>query len=628
MSANAVNTSRTSASPVTPANTLTTTAITAASAAAAPEIPPETFKLFVRRLVLIDTAEDSHQWASRARRQWGGGKSIFVTISNKLKEHGSTPPQKIAFGRAQQAQQQKWSGVEWTDDAGIVVPLEDDPVLMLEVAVTKSNKRVVLGLGIMNAQAMLAENRQYAKYTVHVLPTSAAIDAATVHAVAEVEIHSSLLDEPPDFNFAPLEYNYGTVRVSSVDFYYPSFFLTGTGEYIVSNVLCAMNMTESSSLAMQLVPLRSAANYIATEPSQVITVRPQQRVYFSATWALTSMACMKTLEMQLTVNGSQQPSAPVLIKVHNQVPQTSDATDLPFQYWVNTTCITNRQMLPSQELPLIHATLPVYRFISRSAPLDQTEGMIVAFDKDKGEQVLVRANGVPVTMGRLYGGNDAPSPSEQQAPQLPFNLSKSAAAGAFAGLENLDLNAIGEMASQFGFDVNASFVVRDNRVSNPFPSRGPLLNLSQKTCLCTIVLGTIRGFPMVYEATTGVSPSFQVSVTLLDQRGWQIVHGETLPSYHSASGSLRWTEQLVLRKWPGALSQQFVRLNLTEVRPRDGDETPIGAGLISLPSMQRIYAQNPLSVAFYVYETYSLYDQLNSSSLLMKDVNVIFSELR
>lgn len=618
MSTNVSNTSRASASPV---------AATDASASAASRPPAETFKLYVRRLALIDTAEDSHQWAARARRQWGGGKPIYVTISNKIKEHGATPPQKIVFSRTQQAQQQTWSGIEWPNEAGIAVPLEDDPVLMLEVAVMKSSKKSVLGLGIMNAQAMLAENRQYAKYTIHILPTQAAIDASTVHAVAEVEIHSSLLDEPPDFNFTPLEYNYGTVRVSTVDFYYPSFFLTGTGEYIVSNVLCAMNMTESSSLAMQLVPLRSAANYIATEPSQVITVRPQQRVYFSATWALTNRACMKTLEMQLTVNGSQQPSAPVLIKVHNQVPQISDATDLPFHYWVNTTCITNRQMLPSQELPLIHATLPVYRFISRSAPVDQSEGMIVAFDKDKGEQVLVRANGVPVTMGKLYGGSDAQSPSQPQAPQLPFNLSKTAA-GALAGLENLDLSAIGEMASQFGFDVNASFVVRDTRVSNPFPSRGPLLNLSQKTCLCTIVLGTIRGFPMVYEATTGVSPSFQVSVTLLDQRGWQIVHGETLPSYHSASGSLRWTEQLVLRKWPGAMSQQFVRLNLTEVRPRDGDETPIGAGLISLPSMQRIYAQNPLSVAFYVYETYSLYDQLNSSSLLMKDVNVIFSELR
>lgn len=155
-----------------------------------------------------------------------------------------------------------------------------------------------------------------------------------------------------------------------------------------------------------------------------------------------------------------------------------------------------------------------------------------------------------------------------------------------------------------------------------------MLNLSQKTCLCTIVLGTIQGLPMVFETATGVSPSFQVSVTLLDQRGWQIVQGETLPSYQSASGSLRWSEALVLRKWPGALSTQFMRLNLTEVRPRDGDETPIGVGLISLSSMNSTHVFNPMSVAFYVYETYSLYDQLNSPSLLMKHVNIIFSEIR
>lgn len=590
----------------------------------------ETFKLLVRRLVLVDTAEDTSLWSSRAKQQWGGGKPLLISVSNKFAEHGSTAPQELVFGGRQQSSQQhqSWNGIEWHENNAIAVPLEDDPVLMVEVGILRHGKKSVLGLGIMNTQSMLAENRQFAKFTVHILPIHAAIDATTVHAVAEVEIHSSLLDEAPDFNFTPLEYNYGTVRVSTVDFYYPSFFLTGTGEYIVSNVLCAMNMTESSSLAMQLVPLRSAANYIATEPSQVITVRPQQRVYFSATWNLTNRACMKTLEMQLTVNGSQKPSAPVLIKVHNQVPQTSSNTDLPFHYWINTTCVTNRQMLPSQELPLIHAVLPVYRFISRSAPIDQTEGMIVAFDKDKGETVLVRANGVPVTMGKLYGGSGL-SPAQPSAPPLPsLSRASAGAAAALGGLESIDLSAISDMVSQFGFDTNASFVVRDNRVSNPFPSRGPLLNLSQKTCLCTIVLGPIRGFPMVYESTTGVSPSFQVSVTLLDQRGWQVVHGETLPSYHSASGSLRWAEQLVLRKWPGATSQQFVRLNLTEVRPRDGDETPIGAGLISLPNMQRIYAQNPLSVAFYVYETYSLYDQLNSSSLLMKDVNVMFSELR
>ncbi|CAC9488566.1 conserved hypothetical protein [Leishmania infantum JPCM5] len=585
----------------------------------------ETFKLLVWRLVLVDTAEDSSQWSSRAKQQWGGGKPLFVSVSNKFKEHGSTSSQKLVFGNPQQSQQQSWSGIEWRESNIIPVPLDDDPVLMIEVGVLRHGKKNVLGLGIINTQSMLAENRQYTKFTVHVLPTHTSIDAFTVHAVAEVEIHSSLLHESPDLNFTPLEYNYGTVRVSTVDFYYPSFFLTGTGEYIVSNVLCAMNMTEFSSLAMQLVPLHSAASYIATEPSQVITVRPQQRVYFSATWNLTNRACMKTLEMQLRVNGSQKPSAPVLIKVHNQVPQTSGNTDLPFHYWVNTTCITNRQMLPSQELPLIHAVLPVYRFISRSAPINQTEGMIVAFDKDKGEHVLVRANGVPVTMGKLYGTGHH---QQRQSPQRLSLQKAGISASALSRVESMDLNAVSDLTSPFGFDTNASFVVRDSRVRNPFPSRGPLLNLSQKTCLCTIALGLIRGFPMVYEATTGLSPSFQVSVTLLDQRGWQIVHGETLPSYHSASGSLRWAEQLVLRKWPGATSQQFVRLNLTEVRPRDGDETPIGAGLISLPSMQRLYTQNPLSVAFYVYETYSLYDQLNSSSLLMKDVNVMFSELR
>ncbi|KAG5505519.1 hypothetical protein GH5_03548 [Leishmania sp. Ghana 2012 LV757] len=597
------------------------------SATASPtsEAGKETFKLLVWRLVLVDTAEDSTQWSSRAKQQWGGGKPLFMSVSNKFKEHGSTSPQKLVFGDPRQSQKRSWSGVEWRESNSISVPLGDDPVLMIEVCVHRHGKKSVLGLGIMNTQSMLAENRQYTKFTIHVLPIHTAIDASTVHAVAEVEIHSSLLHESPDLNFTPLEYNYGTVRVSTVDFYYPSFFLTGTGEYIVSNVLCAMNMTEFSSLAMQLVPLGSAASYIATEPSQVITVRPQQRVYFSATWNLNNRACMRTLEMQLTVNGSQKPSAPILIKVHNQVPQTSGNTDLPFHYWVNTTCITNRQMLPSQELPLIHAILPVYRFISRSAPIGQTEGMIVAFDKDRGEHVLVRANGVPVTMGKLYGSRRH---QQQPPPQQRLRLQKAGTgASALNRLENMDLDPVSGKESDFGFDENASFVVRDNAVSNPFPSRGPLLNLSQKTCLCTIALGLIRGFPMVYEPTTGLSPSFQVSVTLLDQRGWQIVHGETLPSYHSASGSLRWAEQLVLRKWPGATSQQFVRLNLTEVRPRDGDETPIGAGLISLPSMQRLYAQNPLSVAFYVYETYSLYDQLNSPSLLMKDVNVIFSEL-
>lgn len=578
----------------------------------------ERFTLFISRFTLIDTAEESSQWASRAKRQWGGGKPIVVNVTSRMQKRGSTPPKKVVFS----SESQNWTGIEWGEEGGIDIPLPEDPMLLLEVCPAKHANEVI-GVGIIDAQAMLAEGRQYAKYCSHVFQMHTAQDADTVQAIVEVEIHSSLLDEPPEDNFVPLEYNYGSVRVSTIDFHYPPFLLQGTGQYIVSNVVCAMNMTESSSLAMQLVPLKEAANYILPKPSQVITVRPQQRVYFSGTYVMSQKVCMRPMELQLTVNGSQQTSAPIIIKVHPNVPQPA-STDVAYHYWVNTTCITNRQMLPSQELPLIKATLPVYRFLGKG-PVDPTEGMIVAFDKDRGEQVLVSANGVPVAMGSAASGNGGGG----------FGVERGGGSGWGGGVgasafDGMDLTAgnLGDLLANFSLDTNASFIVRDPGRSNLLPSRGPLLNLSQKTCLCTVVLGPIRGFPMVYESTTGISPSFQVSITLLDQKGWQIVKGETLPSYQSASGSLRWTEQLILRKWPGAGSTQFMRLNLTEVRPRDGDETPIGAGLISLSSMSRIYALNPMSVAFYVYETYSLYDQLNSPSLLMRDVNVIFSDMR
>ncbi|CAD2220556.1 hypothetical protein AGDE_00005 [Angomonas deanei] len=571
------------------------------SASSPASVPPppddktnEVFTLEISRFTLIDTAEDASVWCSRARSQWGGGKSIAIRVSCNSKVQGMSSPQKMNFSLSKKS----WAGTEW-DEKGIVVPLREDPIVLLEVVRVSKSSETVLGMGFLHTQAVIAESRQYAKFCVHILPSNSAIDATTVHAVADVEILSSLLDDRPESNFIPLEFNYNSVRVSTVDFFYPPFLISGSGQYIVSNIVCAMNMTESSSLAMQLVPLKGAENFIRTEPAKVITVRPQQRVYFCGTWNLSQKPDMRNMELQLTVNGSQKPSAPIIIKVHVGVPE-SLTSDMPYHYWVNTTMVSNRTMLMSQELPLIRTILPVQRVLG-SGQIDQTEGMIVAFDKDKGEQVLVKANGLPVPMGGQQG---APTTTPSIDPSLVADL----------------------MNANFTFDSNASFVVRDRNASGTLSARGPLLNIFQKTCFCTIVLGTIRGFPMVYETTTGVSPSFQVSLTLLDQKGWQIVRGETLPSYQSASGSLRWTEELVLRKWPGALSTQFVRLNLTEVRARDGDETPIGSGLISLRSMKRTYVHSSLSVAFYVYETYSLYDQLNSPSLLMKDVNIVFSE--
>ncbi|CCW61995.1 unnamed protein product [Phytomonas sp. EM1] len=570
--------------------------------------PEEKFILHITRFRLVETAEETSQWSSRSKHQWDATSPIIIHVKSKLVRIGTTPPKMIKYDR------QGWTGAVWGLDAGIEIPLHEEPMLLLEVA-SANHPNKIIGLAAFNAQSIATEGNQYSKYCLHITPTQTAIDSEAVHAVLDVEIHSSLLDEPPEGNYMPLEYNYGAVRVSTVDFYYPPFLLSTTGQYIISNVICVMNMTESSSLAMQLIPLKEASMYISVEPPNVITVRPQQRMYFSATWVHSQKACMRALEIRLVVNGLQRPSAPIVVKVHITVPQPT-TTNIPYHYWVNTTCITNRHMLASQELPILRAILPVYRVLSSGGFVDPTEGMIVAFDKDKGEQVLLRTDGMPLAMSR---------------PSNHWNkLAMDSAFRRDGTMQGIDLTeaAITDLFSESVLNANGSFVVRDADQIDTFPVRGPLLNLYQKTCMCTIVLGTIYGFPMVSGLLTGISPSFQVSITLLDQKGWQVVIGETLPSYQSASGSLRWIEHLVLLKWPGADSTQFIRLNLTEVRPQDGDETPIGAGLISLNKMDRIHAVNSLSVAFYVYETYSLYDQLNSSSLIMKDVKVIFSEMR
>ncbi|EAN82804.1 hypothetical protein C3747_22g116 [Trypanosoma cruzi] len=550
----------------------------------------ETYKLYINRLVFIDTAEDSRRWLARAKKQWGFDQPIAIRVMNESEHLGTTTPQMIGSHAG-------WTGISWTGDAndgvGIDVPNHQGPMLVLEVVGGKSTLSIY-GTGLINSSGMATEKRQYAKYCVHLFPTQTTFDSETVFAVVEAEIRSCAWDGRHGDEFAPLEYNFGSVRVSTLDFYFPSFMLTGTGEYIVSNLVCAMNMTENSALAMQLVPLMDARDYISVEPAQVITVKPQQRVYFTATWSIAERACMKELQVQLVVNGSQPPSAPINISVHNCPPQLK-STDTPYHYWLNTTCVTNRQFSLSQEFSLVFALLPVFRFVlnGRVAGLG-AEGVIVALDKDKGENVLVRADGVPV-VNVLSAGlstslfdssfeNNAWAQAEKKAWSMPDD------------------------GKQFALDTLS-------------------MNLLEKTCQCTIHLGTIRGFPMVYEVSTGISPSFQVSITLLDQKGWQVVKGETKARYQSASGSLRWDDQLVLRKWPGASSKQFARLNLTEVRPRDGDETPIGAALVSLYRLDRTRLHVGIQLAFHVYETYSLYDTLHSSSLLMTDAFITFSEL-
>lgn len=509
-----------------------------------------------------------------------------------------------------------------------------------------------------------------------------------------------------DVGFTTLEYNYGAVRVSTVDFFYPPFYLSGRGQYIVSNVLCVMNMTESSSLAMQLVPLKEACEYLQTLPSSFITVRPQQRAFFAATWILkkTRYCGSKMLGLELLVHGSHTPSARILIQVHQMEPH-SRPSDVPFMYWVNHTCFCNRQMMCIEELPLLKVVLPVYRLVSSSAKRAQRarsgngttrsavngRGGYEEAQQRYGRQPLlppppssthvlgsstvspsvlssasssfVSASGVGMHGGDPRYSFQTGNPASSFSP-LPFSMLTSCDGGG-GGFEG---NEEGESL----LDTNASFVlskaVREGLLENrkegetgpwsspneaaskegaaaedgaslgslpPVDPRfshrrifnyGPLLSIQQRTCRCAVTLGPIRGFPFL-ESASGQPHAFRIAITLLDKVGWKVVVGETRPSYPTASGSLQWNETLILQKWPGAVASQFCRLHLSEVRTTDGDETPIGAGLISLGDFNKIHARVPLCVALSVYETYSQYDQMISPSLLMKDITFSFFDV-
>ncbi|KAG8346653.1 hypothetical protein ERJ75_000136800 [Trypanosoma vivax] len=553
----------------------------------------ELYKIVIKRLVFIETTEDSNKWLCRARRQWGSGKPIAVRVTENERPLGIS-----SFVTVEK--HDGWVGAEWESDmnlnadGGMGTGVSSHGLMLVLEIVGGEREGSTLGMGIFNGAPLIVDKRHCAKFPVFMFPTQTTIDQETVYAILEFEVRSNALSGEVSDGLSTLEYDFGSVRVSTLNFYFPSFMLTKKGEYTVSSVISAMNVTEDASLAMQLVSLSDARYYISAVPAHVITVKPRQRVYFAATWRNGEQASTKKLQMHLAINGSRPPSSPIIVNVHNSIPQPL-ASDTPYHFWVNTTCVTNRHFSLSQELPLLLALLPAFGVSSELCESGAgAEGIVVALDKDRGLDVLFRADGVPIAAG--LGKKTNANPYVRTC--YPFN-----------GLpETSDELASPHLSKTVAFD-------------------RPFLDLSQKTCQCVIHLGTILGFPMVYESARGTTPSFQVDITLLDQKGWHIIAGETQPRHQSASGSLQWEDKLILCKWPGAESKQFIRLNLTEVGPHDGDTTPMGAALVSINRLDRTQARVNINVAFHVYETYSLYDTLHTSSLLMRGAFVTFSEL-
>ncbi|CCD14416.1 unnamed protein product, partial [Trypanosoma congolense IL3000] len=548
------------------------------------------YSLRVVRLVFVDTAEGASQRLDRARGQWGSYKPIGIQVMSESTQLGGTSFKPITSNHG-------WIGIDWEDgeeaegsnggDICLTISGSEGLVLVLEV-VGMEEDRLTYGVGMLNT-GVAREKRCCMKFPVYLFPTQAAVDCETVYAIAEVEIRSSVCDRCHFECFDGPECVFGPLRLSTVNFYFPSFILNDSGCYVVSNVLSVFNVTTDAALAIQLVPLRDAHDCIYVEPSCVVTVDPQERVFFSATWKLGGRACMRKLEAQIVVNGSVSPSVPIIINIHNTTPQPC-TTDVPYHYWLNTTCVTNTQLSPADEFPSFLDLLPAFRLSTDD--LKSGTGCTVVRDADKRRTLNVDAItivGAPSGRSLVYsiGENSTSlvtSPFSVQKPNTQIGL------------------------KTFGPNV-------------------PTVNISQKTCQCIVRLGRIRGFPMVSEFAASVSSAFQVTITLLDQQGWKVVVGETRPQYQSASGNIQWEDELELWKWPGAKCRQFLRLNLMEVRPYDGDAIPIGAALVSLNSLERIRLRVGFNVAFYVYETYSLYDTLHTSSLLMTDASITFKEM-
>jgi hypothetical protein len=503
----------------------------------------------------------------------------------------------------------------------------------------------------------------------------------------------------PSHSLSALDFNFGAVRLSTTSLYFPNTFLTTCGSFVVSNILCVMNNTERSIISLRIVvsernggcmaalassevstrnrgrsvspSTQSASAAVVTTPCKdlllvhprdAVTLRPQQRAFFSITWGvgkspISSQSLQHNVAVQLHMQRSADEPAipPIDLELHCAQPQP-DEMHKPFHYWVNTTMVSNRALHEDMELPYVRSVLPVFLLLQKmeassssgiggtraaggssdGSPLggssivgasdsQQGDETLCIRDKDKGGFVMVRGGGHAKT-----------------TPGSSFALGSSTAASSVPSTEPF---ASGGRPLQ-PWEVKLR-------------SRPPKVDISSTAVRCVLHMGQLRGLPMVvnssgsYLGTTssggsgssaapppssprfedtatdfssvgsqGSAPAFRVSVAPL-QSGWSVTRAETTPAYQAQSGALNWVgDYLEVIKQPGANTVQCLRLDLYEVNLADDDAIPIGSALVSLPSTPTVSDVMRLPVAFYVYDSYSMYDKLSSTSLLFRDVAV------
>ncbi|CUG86318.1 Hypothetical protein, putative [Bodo saltans] len=504
---------------------------------------------------------------------------------------------------------------------------------------------------------------------------------------------------PSSHALSALDFNFGAVRLSTTSLYFPTTFLTSCGSFVVSNVLCVMNNTENSMISLRIIvsernggcmaavapevaarnrgrsvspstsgkgssgaSITTCKDLLLVHPREAVTLRPQQRAFFSITWGvgkspISSQSLQHNVAVQLQVqrNADEPAIAPIDLELHCAQPQP-DEMHKPFHYWVNTTMVSNRPLHDELELPYVRSVLPVFLLLQRmeasvnrmggatsgsdgsprgssivgsaDATAQHGEETLFIRDKDKGGLVMIKAGGHAKTTPGSSFALGSTTPSLSSAESQPFG----------AGGRPLQ-----------------PWEVR-------LRSRPPKVDVSLSVVRCVVHMGQLRGLPMVvnsstssflsnttssnanngaqhppssprfeettsstgntsdYSATQTNTPAFRVSISPL-QSGWTVTRSDTTPAYQAQSGALNWVgDYLEVIKQPGANTVQCLRLDLYEVNLADDDAIPIGSALISIPSTPKLPEVMRLPVAFYVYDSYSMYDKLSTTSLLFKDV--------
>lgn len=166
--------------------------------------------------------------------------------------------------------------------------------------------------------------------------------------------------------------------VSTVDLYFPACFLTSTGAYIVSNVVCFESASDREV----------AVRFATTGESHIVKVTPSkftlrakgERVFVCCTLDLFPRAKpsaaaaargpleLTTLYALLREDGVNV--APIDFTIHSEPPEPSE-TNPSFLFWANTTKVSNMPCM-AHETAEMQAVLPVYAMLKRlSAAADE-----------------------------------------------------------------------------------------------------------------------------------------------------------------------------------------------------------------------------------------------------------------